>query len=72
MTKIFKYDHIEFKNKLFIVMLLNQEFFQSLFIKSILINKHTSCKNRQQNKNHGTKTSVPVQNLHFLIINPRE
>lgn len=71
MTKIFKY-YIEFKNKLFIVMLLNQEFFQSLFIKSILINKHTSCKNRQQNKNHGTKTSVPVQNLHFLIINPRE
>lgn len=71
MTKIFKY-YIEFKNKLFIVMLLNQELFQSLFIKSILINKHTSCKNRQQNKNHGTKTSVPVQNLHFLIINPRE
>lgn len=71
MTKIFKY-YIEFKNKLFIVMLLNQDFFQSLFIKSILINKHTSCKNRQQNKNHGTKTSVPVQNLHFLIINPRE
>lgn len=33
MTKIFKYYHIEFKNKLFIVMLSNQEFF------SVIVNK---------------------------------